>query len=79
MQGVVEFDNKSKRLLFTLNKTSLKLDLSATSSMVSEISPIVSYLKYIFPSQRISKRGQKSLVFIEEPEAHLHPETQVSS
>lgn len=77
LQGVVEFDSKSKRLLFTLNDTSLKLDLSATSSMVSEISPIVSYLKFILPNQRGSKKEQKPLVFIEEPEAHLHPETQV--
>jgi predicted ATPase len=53
----------------------LKLDLSATSSIVSEISPIVSYIKYVFPTQLGTK--QKPLVFIEEPEAHLHPETQV--
>lgn len=77
LQGVVEFDSKNKKLFFTPNKISLKLDLSATSSMVSEISPIVSYLKYILPIQRISKKEQKPLVFIEEPEAHLHPETQV--
>jgi len=77
LQGVVEFDSKNKKLFFTPNETSLKLDLSATSSMVSEISPIVSYLKYIFPIQRTSKKQQKPLVFIEEPEAHLHPETQV--
>ena len=73
LQGVVEFDSNSKKLLFTPDQTSMKLDLSATSSMVSEISPIVSYLKYILPS----KRDSKALVFIEEPEAHLHPETQV--
>ncbi|MEI6069064.1 MAG: AAA family ATPase [Methylococcaceae bacterium] len=77
LQGVVEFDNKNKKLFFTPNKTSLKLDLSTTSSMVSEISPIVSYIKYIFPTQRTSKKDQKPLVFIEEPEAHLHPATQV--
>lgn len=73
LQGVVEFDNKSKKILFSPNETSLKLDLSATSSMVSEISPIVSYLKYIFTTNN----EQKPLVFIEEIEAHLHPEAQV--
>lgn len=77
LKGIVEFDSKSKKLFFTPNETSLKLDLSTTSSMVSEISPIVSYIKYIFPFQRSSKKEQKPLVFIEEPEAHLHPETQV--
>jgi predicted ATPase len=72
LKGVVEFNDESKRIFFTPNETSLKLDLSSTSSMVSEISPIVSYLKYIlYPD--ISK----PIIFIEEPEAHLHPETQV--
>jgi predicted ATPase len=75
LQGVVEFDDKTKRLNFIPNGTDLRLDLSATSSMVSEISPIVSYLKYILPNKKLSK--QKSLIFIEEPEAHLHPEVQI--
>jgi predicted ATPase len=77
LQGVVEFDDKSKKLFFMPDDTSLKLDLSATSSMVSEISPIVSYIKYIFSAHWKAKKEQKTLVFIEEPEAHLHPETQV--
>jgi predicted ATPase len=72
LKGVVEFDNESKKILFTPHGTSLKLDLSATSSMVSEISPIVSYLKYI-----LNSNISKSIIFIEELEAHLHPETQV--
>jgi predicted ATPase len=72
LKGVVEFDNENKKILFTPYGTSLKLDLSATSSMVSEISPIVSYLKYI-----LNSNISKSIIFIEELEAHLHPETQV--
>lgn len=81
LQGSVEFDSDTKRLFFTPSQTSLRIDSSAASSidssaassMVSEISPIVAYLKYVLPS----KAEKKPLVFIEEPEAHLHPETQV--
>ena len=42
--------------------------LHRTSSMVSEIAPIVLFLKYVV--------HQGDLLFIEEPEAHLHPDSQ---
>jgi predicted ATPase len=76
LQGKVEFDNQTKKMYFTPNDTTLRLDVAlATSSMVAEIAPIVSYLKYVCSTA--TKEGQKPLIFIEEPEAHLHPETQV--
>jgi len=95
MSGQVEFDNETKRLFFRPKGTQLKLDLSSTSSMVSEMAPIVAYLKHVLPSTKIKaqKEGKevtfelcdmngknfspRPLIFIEEPEAHLHPETQV--
>ena len=43
--------------------------LGRTSSMVSELAPVVLYLRH-----RLRRRD---LLFIEEPEAHLHPRTQV--
>lgn len=44
------------------------LPLHRTSSMVSEVAPLILFLKYLI------KKGD--LVILEEPEAHLHPDNQ---
>lgn len=88
--GSVEFDNKSKRLFYKPFDVDLKLDLSSTSSMVSEVAPIVTYLKHVLPESEQKKlpRGlnrhrlqdgvkRKQIIFVEEPEAHLHPQSQL--
>jgi len=73
LNGDVSFNDKTKKIEFTPSETGLTLDLSYTSSMVSEISPIVSYLKHIIRADD----STKTLLIIEEPEAHLHPSIQI--
>nr|VFK38998.1 MAG: AAA ATPase domain-containing protein [Candidatus Kentron sp. TC] len=85
LNGKVEFDTKTRKLFYTPDDAGgLRLDMDATSSMVSEVSPIVSFLRHVVSKPaRLSKEAQeagitpKHLLFIEEPEAHLHPENQV--
>jgi len=72
LKGEVIFDEVTKKMFYKPHQTDLVLDISATSSMVSELSPIVCYLKY-----QVAVANSKSIIFIEEPEANLHPEAQV--
>ena len=93
LKGEVIYDDIHKKLLYKAN-SSLILELQETSSMVSELMPIVAHFKYLInnthidPNERISnttskhktlnKENSVPVIFIEEPEAHLHPEAQVT-
>jgi hypothetical protein len=80
LKGEVSFDPKSKQILFHPNNSDINLELLGTSSMIAEVSPIVIYLRYIVDSIRSARNkntSAKPIIFIEEPEAHLHPEAQV--
>lgn len=91
LHGAINFDSGTKKLFYTPVGTSLKLDLSATSSMVSELGPIVAYFRHILsnpakPDKKLEKYLKsaskknikpKQILIVEEPEAHLHPENQI--
>lgn len=47
LRGKIEYDYIKKKLYYSPDNTTLRLDLSATSSMVSEIGPIVAYIRHI--------------------------------
>jgi len=70
LKGEVIFNPELNKFFYKPSQTDLCLNFSLTSSMVSELFPLVAYLKYIVANS-------PSIIFIEEPEAHLHPEAQV--
>ncbi|MCY4046691.1 MAG: AAA family ATPase [Candidatus Dadabacteria bacterium] len=70
LHGTVKLDlsGPSQYPQFSYKQNGLEVPLLRSSSMVSELAPIVMYLKHLV------KKGD--LLIIEEPEAHLHPEAQ---
>ncbi|MCL2253542.1 MAG: ATP-binding protein [Lachnospiraceae bacterium] len=79
LKGKITFDQKNNSLLYKPNNLRASFEMTEVSSMVSEISPVVAFLKFILSQKNVPRRrGQKSILFIEEPEAHLHPDNQVA-
>jgi len=95
LKAKIEFNEKNKKLEYFNDNIKLRLDLGKTSSMISEIAPIIAYLKYIINEKTVADNGginvdllkigkwntdstkKAKIIFIEEPEAHLHPEIQI--
>lgn len=79
LHGHVRFNRPRNTLVYTPTGVDHEFEMTEVSSMVSEISPIVAFLKYIvtFAPRRTKSQKAKPIVFIEEPEAHLHPKNQI--
>ena len=77
LKGKVTFEKNKNALMYRPNNVDASYEMTEVSSMVSEISPIVAFLKYIVSAENRKNRKVKSIMFIEEPEAHLHPNNQI--
>lgn len=77
LRGKVQFDKSKNALVYVPNDLDASFEMTEVSSMVSEVSPIVAFLKYIIMTRRIRNSKKKFILFIEEPEAHLHPNNQI--
>lgn len=77
LKGKVTFEKNKNALMYKPNNVDALYEMTEVSSMVSEISPIVAFLKYIISTENRKNRKVKSILFIEEPEAHLHPNNQI--
>ncbi len=93
LKGEVDYNEKTNRITYKPKGINLELNLSEASSMVAELSPLVLYFKHILNNKYSSngresiffrknfygerKNEQYDVLFIEEPEAHMHPEVQV--
>lgn len=86
IQGRIQYDRENNMIWFRPNEAgSLKLTLADSSSMVMELAPIVLFLRHIVSNQPVEEFNEtpilpnvrKSVLFIEEPEAHVHPQLQI--
>ncbi len=89
LRGKVDFDDDTKNITYSPEGLRIDLNLSEASSMVAELTPLVLYLRHIinhkFGANNQSRHSRlpnrlkkvKNILFIEEPEAHLHPDVQV--
>ena len=69
LHGTIEVGNPELPVKVSYIFHDHSIPLHRTSSMVSEIAPLILYLRYLVEP--------KSLLIIEEPESHLHPNNQI--
>lgn len=76
LKGMVTFDTANNTLLYHPDKGKESFEMTEVSSMVSEVSPIVAFLKFVMEVDKVNS-SKVPVLFIEEPEAHLHPNNQI--
>lgn len=75
--GRVTYDGCKNSLMYAPKNMETQLTMAEVSSMVSEVAPIVAFLKYIISKKQSLNPENRGILFIEEPEAHLHPNNQI--
>ena len=78
LKGRVSFDTGKNALIYRPGNLDADFEMTEVSSMVSEITPVVAFLKFIIKKQDEETDIKKPVLFIEEPEAHLHPQNQIA-
>ncbi len=86
LNGRMELDTKTGKIYYLSQNVELPFEIFQVSSMVGEVGLLTVYLKYLLktynfePINRNSREKtleSSSVVFFEEPEAHVHPESQI--
>ncbi|MCP4216459.1 MAG: AAA family ATPase [bacterium] len=77
LEGEVGFDMEKKQLTYSPVDSGETMDMNSVSSMVAELSPFIAFLKYVLSEPIRKEPVRKTVIFIEEPEAHLHPAAQI--
>jgi predicted ATP-dependent endonuclease of OLD family len=91
LKGKVDIDEDTRNITYQPEGINVTLNLSEASSMVAELSPLILYLRHIINHKFTAvdewsilflgtetREKKFDILFIEEPEAHLHPEVQVA-
>lgn len=78
LKGKVSFDTSKNALIYRPVNVDADFEMTEVSSMVSEITPVVAFLKFIIKKENREEDKRKPVLFIEEPEAHLHPQNQIA-
>lgn len=80
IKGQITVNKDSKKIEFYDTSSDIWLEVQQASSMIAELAPLVVFLKYILKKSKPKKddNDRANYLFIEEPEAHLHPLVQVA-
>jgi predicted ATPase len=72
LKGEIRYDEQTRKMQYLPEGLGISLDVQQSASMVAELSSLLVFFKHVL------KDTEENIIFIEEPEAHLHPATQIA-